>query len=89
MRLVLSGEGVCDHFSSGKCERCLPNIVEGKREGYCILEQEEDGSPFVTLVMMEGGKGRTFIVPEDKVGVLEDQTWSGMMEALVDFEVTE
>lgn len=50
MKIVIR-PSLCEHVGSGRCERCLPNTVEGHRSGYCVMEEAEDGATVTTLVI--------------------------------------
>ena len=88
MKLVVSREGVCSHEGSMRCERCFPQIVEMKRDGACILEQTDDGQEFLTLVVIDENRERTYVLTEEQFAPFAGENCGAIFEGIADFEVT-
>ncbi|MDH5533233.1 MAG: hypothetical protein OEX81_02270 [Candidatus Pacebacteria bacterium] len=62
MKLEIS-RSICQHADSMRCDRCSTKILNFEAEGACIINQEDDGSSDVTLVVHDGENATTFIFP--------------------------
>lgn len=89
MRMVISRESLCGHQGSMRCERCFPNIVEMKKDGICVLDQEDDTNDFLTLSVLDGQVLTTYRLTEEDFKPFEGESWQVVLEGIEQYRVEE
>ena len=81
MRLVIQ-----NHAVSMRCERCLPNVIEMHRDCAHVLEQIDDGSPILTLIVQDGESQKTYSLDETQQILLATEGWPTILAEIDEFE---
>lgn len=81
MRLVLQ-----NHAVSLRCERCLPNVIELHRDCAHVLEQLDDGSPTLTLIVVDGDNQKVYSLDERQQALLATEGWPTILAEIDEFE---
>lgn len=68
MRLVIQ-----KHPVTTRCERCLPGVLEQHHDCYHILEESEDDSPDVTLVIRSETGDETYKLTPQQVELMKTE----------------
>lgn len=87
MRLVISRDQICGHEGSMRCERCFPNVFEMKKEGVCVIQQEDDGLDLVTFVVEHDGQQDTYLLTQAQMAPLLGESWQTVLAGIEPFRV--
>jgi len=68
MRIVIQ-----KHAITTRCERCLPNVLEQHRGCFHVLEELEDDSPNITLVIKSGAEDETYELTPEQVELMRTE----------------
>lgn len=85
MRLTISRGSECGQVGSMRCERCVPQVIRGEKEGACILSQEDDGFPLITLIIVEGGQESAYILTPEILASVIGEEWSVVLEGIAPY----
>lgn len=61
------------HVITTRCERCLPNVLEQHRGCFHVLEELEDDSPNVTLVIRSEAEEETYELTPEQVELIRTE----------------
>lgn len=75
MRLVIQRHAITTH-----CERCLPRVIEMHKDCSHVIEQIDDGSEVITLVIRSEGGENTFELTPEQVEYMKTEGWEAILE---------
>ncbi len=78
MRLVIQ-----KHAVTTRCERCLPNVIELHKDCSHVIEQIDDGSETITLVIRSEGAEVEFQLTPEQIEYMRTEGWEAVLEEIV------
>lgn len=70
-----------------RCERCFPKVFEMEKAGACVIQQEDDGLDFVTLVVQHTGKEDCYLLTPAQMAPLLGESWEVILEGIAPFRI--